>query len=146
MLTAFAFASSTAMACPDLAGNYTCVSQYGDSVQIPVQQAEVNGVTVYNWNGVEMITDATPRPIPDTVYSKNQILKAWCGTDDNLVANLKAQAYDSANHNFIGDADLTVDIRPDGGTGLVETYNGTLTRPNNGGVYPIQMKVNCTRN
>lgn len=145
-LVVCSFASASALACPDLAGDYTCVSQYGHTWQVPVSQAEVNGVMVYYWSGMELITDNTARPLPDTDTSKNQVLKAWCGAENNLLANLTAAVYDGgANNKFVGDADVTADFRPDANNGIVYTSSGAIKLAG-GGVSPIQMTTRCARN
>ena len=56
--------STTALACPNLVGTYTC-SQHQDTYTMTMDQYESNGVTVYVVDGTEMPADGQWQKIQD---------------------------------------------------------------------------------
>ena len=95
--------STTALACPNLVGTYTC-SQHQDTYTMTMDQYESNGVTVYVVDGTEMPADGQWRNIQDPRQPDAEG-NLSC-VNDSLKYDMKGSLYDE-NKNVIGDMTLT---------------------------------------
>lgn len=133
--------SFQAYACPDLAGSYTCNYQDGSSEVITLSQELKDGVTIYTHNGSQIPADNVAYPVPDDVNLREATFRAWCTDTVTLSANLVGKYFQEGA--YFGDLNMTSAFTLDG-TSLKQITTGTLK--NQGGEYPLNSEMTCTRN
>lgn len=133
--------SVQAFACPNLTGSFKCTYGDGSTENVTITQSEVNGVTVYNYNGSEMPADNQTYQIPDSEDLKEGTWRAWCDDDSTLKAELIGKYYNQGS--YFGDLNMRMDFSIDG-TSLKQVTNGNLK--NTGGDYPINDEMTCVAN
>lgn len=137
-------ASAQAWACPNLAGTYTCTSDQGSN-QIVVTQDDKNGVTTYRFNGEALfITDGQTRRWPDDADIKNISVASSCNGSSALVADVRADVYDSGS--YIGNLEMAMTFSNQSENGkLVQKSEGKLVAID-GKTYPVNSESSCDRN
>ena len=133
--------SAQAFACPQLAGVYTCSYQDNSSEIITITQELKDGVTVYTHNGSQIPADNQSYPVPDDANLRSATYRAFCPDAATLSANLVGKFYQDGQ--FYGDLDMTSNFTLEGAN-LKNVVTGTLK--NQGGDYPLNSEVLCTRN
>lgn len=133
--------SAQAFACPNLAGTYTCTYQDNSSEQVVISQETKDGVTVYTHNGSQIPADNMAYPVPDDANLRSATFRAWCADENTLSANLVGQYFQ--DNSYFGDLDMTSNFTLSG-TDLKQVTTGTLK--NQGGEYPLNSDLTCTRN
>jgi len=139
LVLATALFSAGALACPNLAGDYTCQTDDGPQ-SMTVTQEESNGVTSYDLGGTQLITDNEVRDIADDETLKDGKVRSWC-EGDVLKAAATGTVLDGGEP--AGDVDLTITFTTDGTT-LTQNMSGTFK--NAGNNYPIDNTMTCTKN
>ncbi len=80
--------SFKAMACPNLAGTYTCAYEDNPPEQILITQELKNGFMTYSHNGSTVVADNIAYPIPGEETLRSGTLRATCLNNETLSANL----------------------------------------------------------
>jgi hypothetical protein len=139
LVLATALFSAGALACPNLAGTYTCETDEGAQTA-NITQEESGGVTTYDFDGMQLITDNETRAIPDDGSLKDGKIRSWC-EGDALKAAATGTVLDGGEP--MGDVDVTITVSTDGTT-LTQTTSGTFK--NAGNDYPIESTLTCKKN
>ncbi len=133
--------SAQAFACPNLAGSYTCTYQDNSSEQVVISQEDKDGVTIYTHNGSQIPADNVAYPVPDDANLRSATFRAFCPDANTLSANIVGQYFQ--DNQYFGDLDMTSNFSLSG-TDLKQVTTGTLK--NQGGEYPLNSDMTCTRN
>lgn len=102
-----ALSSTTAFACPDLAGTFMCPGENGEMVATTVSQVVTNGVTVYTVTDVEgsyeLIADGVTRTQSGQTQTGNNAT-----IDSTNTCNADASLTSVANYNEVDAAGKSV--------------------------------------
>lgn len=138
---AFAFlVSAQAFACPQLAGNYTCNYQDGQTTTLVLNQDAKSNVTIYDMNGQQLPADNQVKPIPDEDSLKNATVRAWCNDDTTLHTEIVGKYYRQGQ--YFGDLTMDADLSM-ANQNLRQVTTGNVK--NSGGTYPVNSDITCTR-
>lgn len=133
--------SVQAYACPELTGSYTCAYQDGSSEVVTISQELKDGVTIYTHNGSQIPADNVAYPVPDDANLREATFRAFCSDEATLTANLVGKYFQDGQ--YFGDLNMTSNFTLDGAN-LKQVTTGTLK--NQGGEYPLNSEMVCTRN
>ena len=147
MIAGLLLFGAQAMACPNLAGNYTCTYE-GQTSVIQMSQTENNGVTVYTIKdandpqnqGGSLPADNNTYRLQDSDQVKNGTIRGWCEAEAFKIEQT-GEYYDKGQH--IGNVQAVISMYLTNGN-LVQDTAGTFTTPS--GNYPINSQVTCTPN
>lgn len=131
--------STVAMACPQLAGSYTCTYDDGTTETLTVEQGVDNGVNVFVVDGDVFYADGQAHPI-----STEELVGTYVATcvGNAVNANVNADMYQQGSKIGMIQADLS----------LSQVSPGFVTMGTNGNVvvdnqvYPITESATCSLN
>jgi len=134
--------SAQAYACPNLTGEFTCKSQDGTEV-IKISQEVRDGVTVFNYNGSEILANNEAMPFPDDDSIREGTFRTWCeeANADLVFSQLLGKYYDHGR--YFGDLELNLTLSLTENN-LKQVTKGTLKSGTR--VYPIESETICERN
>jgi hypothetical protein len=135
--------STSAFACPELSGSYTCTYQDGSNEVINISQENKDGVIVYYYNGSAIPADNQAYPIPDDDNLKSGTFRAWCDEQNSGALNAQVLGKYYQQGQYYGDLTLNMAYMLDG-QNLKENVTGSLKGA--AGEQPIDSSMVCTRN
>lgn len=134
--------SVNAFACPDLTGSFTCTNQDGTTSTLAMSQENKDGVTIYNYDGQSLPADGQVYKMDDSQNLKDGTIKATCDDNANTMnTEILGKYYE--NGEFAGDLTLDIAMSLDASSNLLQVYTGKIV--NQGGDYPINQQMTCTR-
>lgn len=129
--------STYAMACPQIAGTYTC--DYGDGPEVlTIQQTVKSGVTEYLLDGDSYLADGQAYAYSDEGFSGTTTTACAGQTVSSAIVGDLLE-----NGSAVGNLNVTVSYTPSA-TGLNSTSVGQLVY--GGQTYPINDSISCTKN
>jgi hypothetical protein len=131
------FFSVNALACPQISGTYTCETEDGPEI-LEISQTNSSGIETFNIDGTDFVADGVTKKYADTEF--NGTITATCSlnklditTFGDIYESGTKTSYVAVKESYYASKD-----------GLVYAINGNFEHQ--GQVYPINEKVNCSKN
>ena len=131
-----------ALACPNLAGDFSCIYKDGSVEHIRVGQEEKDGVTVFQYNNHKIPANNQLYDVPDEDTLRGATFRAWCEGDGNGVLRTQLAGKYYTENSFYGQLTLDTSYRLAGGD-LKQISTGVLKHV--GGERAINSEVLCKR-
>ena len=133
--------SSSAFACPDLTGKFTCMYQDKSTEDVTIsQEIQKDGTVVYNYNGTMIPVDGKVYDVPDDEQVKEGKFKAFCDDDVTLKTTLVGKYW--RTKAYFGDLTLNMNFAVEKND-LKQNSTGSVK--NSSGEYPLNSALVCVR-
>ncbi len=133
--------SSSAFACPDLTGKFTCMYQDKSTEDVTIsQEMQKDGTFVYNYNGTMIPADGKIYDVPDDAQVKEGKFKAFCDDDITLKTTLVGKYWRAKA--YFGDLILNMNFTVEKND-LKQNSVGSVK--NSSGEYPLNSALVCVR-